>query len=269
VKRKSFNHSTFRPFNRKGFTLTEVMVTLGLLGIIAAITVPAVMNIAPDTNKIMFKKSYSTLEKAIDEMINDESLYPSDTTWTFKQDASTSYTYICDDVNGVPVQCGFHNVVSPTKTSYPNYYDYNKFCTLLTDELNTVGTISCPGVGTHTIGTFTTSDGVSWSLYSQYSDNDNIVAYSTIHEGYCDYSASQEFPLDSTLYTTKITMDVNGSKAPNCSEDGFSNPTVSACAAGKKPDTFQISVRYDGKLNVPSTDSTATSILSNPSNNQK
>ena len=49
-----------------GFTLAEVLITLGIIGVVSAITLPAVINDAQDKQfKAMFKKQYSTIAQAI------------------------------------------------------------------------------------------------------------------------------------------------------------------------------------------------------------
>lgn len=59
-----------------GFTLAEVMVCLSILGVIASISLPVIKAKKPDGNRIMFKKAYSTLERAVSELINDPEIYP-------------------------------------------------------------------------------------------------------------------------------------------------------------------------------------------------
>lgn len=143
------------------------------------------------------------------------------------------------DTNGISVMRGFNY----TTTSL----SYNKFCYLFFDNLNTVsgGVTYCPAATGQTSNWTISNDGIRWQMYVG------------------------SFPLNPADYSTTITMDVNGSTSPNCSEDGLSNPTISACVSGTLPDTFQIGIRYDGKLNVPSTDSKAVEYLSNPTVNTR
>ena len=44
--------------NKKAFTLAEVMVTLAVFGVLAALLLPAIANVRPNKNKVMFKKAY-------------------------------------------------------------------------------------------------------------------------------------------------------------------------------------------------------------------
>lgn len=55
------------------FNLAEVLITLGIIGIIAAITLPALIN--KRQNKVLeaqFKKSYSQLSQVIQSVVMDE-----------------------------------------------------------------------------------------------------------------------------------------------------------------------------------------------------
>ena len=55
--------------NKKGFTLAEVLITLSILGIVAAIMIPSTVNRLQDTQQLTgFKRAYSMLENAIQMM---------------------------------------------------------------------------------------------------------------------------------------------------------------------------------------------------------
>lgn len=58
-----------------GFTLSEVIITLGIIGIVAAITAPMIDGIMPDKNKAMVLKVYKTVSDINKELLNDRSLY--------------------------------------------------------------------------------------------------------------------------------------------------------------------------------------------------
>lgn len=58
------------------FTLSEVLITLVLVGIIASILLPALIQNKPDKNKVLFKKAYTTVENIVTELVNDDRLYP-------------------------------------------------------------------------------------------------------------------------------------------------------------------------------------------------
>lgn len=120
----------------KAYTLSEVLVTIGILGVLAAMIIPAVTKTKPDVNKVMFKKAYSSIEKTVADMIGDSIAYPStDTT-------------------------GFANADTSGITGFPASTD--KFCYLFSQRMNTVNTVNCPSTGGP--GTFTTTDGIVWTF---------------------------------------------------------------------------------------------------------
>lgn len=54
------------------FTLAEVLITLGIVGIVAAMTIPSLMNTIQDSQyKQAWKKEYSALSNATTRVIND------------------------------------------------------------------------------------------------------------------------------------------------------------------------------------------------------
>lgn len=56
-----------------GFTLAEVLITLGIIGVVAAITIPALINNYRAARlKSQFLKSYSTIQQVFKRMQDDE-----------------------------------------------------------------------------------------------------------------------------------------------------------------------------------------------------
>lgn len=59
--------------NKSGFTLAEVLITLGLIGVVAAITLPALnTNIAEQRRVVYVKKAYNTLQTATKQLLVKE-----------------------------------------------------------------------------------------------------------------------------------------------------------------------------------------------------
>ena len=57
---------TLKAFNKEGFTLAEVLITLGIIGVVAAMTIPNLMaNIQGARVRTQFKKAISTLNQAV------------------------------------------------------------------------------------------------------------------------------------------------------------------------------------------------------------
>lgn len=57
---------------KKAFTLAEILITLGIIGVVAALTIPALMNKTNDSElKASLKKNYSVLSQAITRLKQD------------------------------------------------------------------------------------------------------------------------------------------------------------------------------------------------------
>ena len=70
---------------KKAFTLAEVLITLGIIGVVAALTMPSLMaNYKKSVAKNQFKKTYSTLTNAFNQTVQDlgESVNCSDESYT-------------------------------------------------------------------------------------------------------------------------------------------------------------------------------------------
>lgn len=59
-----------------GFTLAEVLITMGLVGIVAAIALPSLNKAIPDSNKAKVLKAYNTITNINQKLLNDPRLYP-------------------------------------------------------------------------------------------------------------------------------------------------------------------------------------------------
>ena len=70
---------------KRAFTLAEVLITLGIIGVVAALTMPSLMaNYKKSVAKNQFKKTYSTLTNAFNQTVQDlgESVDCSDESYT-------------------------------------------------------------------------------------------------------------------------------------------------------------------------------------------
>ncbi len=101
-----------------GFTLAEVLITLGIIGIVAAMTIPGLITkYKAHQLKSQFLKSYSTVQQAFKQMeADDVSLNPKD------YDAQTFYkTY--QNYFQVAVRCGvYFSKNAPCMNLYKNSY---------------------------------------------------------------------------------------------------------------------------------------------------
>ena len=104
----------------EAFTLTEIMITITIIGILSTILLPIAIQSAPDENIMKFKKGNTTLGKVIAELVANEKYY-SEGDLGKKPDGSLvqSYTYFCktfaDVVNVKSINCSEHK--SPEATN--------------------------------------------------------------------------------------------------------------------------------------------------------
>jgi len=135
---------------KKAFTLAELLIVLSVLGILAAITIPTVMNAVPDNNNVRFKKAYYVFEKAVQTLSNDTNLYPEDTVFS-----STDMAYFCNNMANVV------NTLTLDDGEIAN-------CASSTETLQTAAALNdsvsggtCADAGSVTPA-FITTDGVYW-----------------------------------------------------------------------------------------------------------
>ena len=74
LRKELINLSTYPLINFKpAFTLAEVLITLGIIGVVAAMTIPALMTAYKvHRYRSQFLKSYSTIQQVIRRMIAED-----------------------------------------------------------------------------------------------------------------------------------------------------------------------------------------------------
>lgn len=209
----------------KGFTLTELMVAMGVIGILVAVVTPAIMKTRPNKNKMMIKKSFYTAEQIVSTLINDERLYP-------------DMKEICDRgvVEGedpTKVYCAFgFDYDNSVRYEGETYAGNTKFADLFASRLN----VKTEDETNHI---YYTTDGIKWDL------SQTVGAW----------TKGQDTPGKFGNQTNaagvgKITVDVNGDEAPNCRE---SNENCSA----DDFDQYVIEILATGKMRIDSADAKA------------
>lgn len=173
----------------KGFTMTELMVALAVVGILIAIVTPAIFKNRPNKNKMMVKKSFYVAEQIVSTLINDGNFYPD------KRDNCT------DDKAETTCYWGFDDTEEITYEG-EKYSGNEKFYKLFKNMIN----VKTEDDTTHV---FYTSDGVKWDL------SGTIGKWTSGKDSVGKFS-------DSSPAAGKgiILIDVNGDETPNtrCTE---------------------------------------------------
>ena len=129
---------------RKAFTLSEALITLAIIGVLAAILIPVIDNVRPDKDKITYKKALYSMQSAISNAM-DSTLYSM---------AANSSAYWKDE----------------------NVGD-SDFCNAVADALNTAGKVDCIGPSSYVNPNFITTDGIRyWGLEGKF-DGDTRTIY--------------------------------------------------------------------------------------------
>ncbi len=205
------------------FTLTELMVALGVIAILCALLLPVIFNLMPNQNTIMAKRAFYATQSIISDLINDETCYPDKTTA-----ASTAAQRVGFDDEYGYTNCKKYNSNSQIETGGSAS---DKFQILFLDKL---------GLPTDTLNSeFTTSDGMVWKFSS-------IAFNSADDEG----------------GSLRLTVDVNGTSAdkgkPNCGNGTAYNAVLGSgtdgnCTADKRTtgfDRFQMIIYGNGKIEI-------------------
>lgn len=210
----------------KGFTLTELMIALSVIGILVAVVTPAIMKTRPNKNKMMIKKTFYTTEQIVSSLINDERLYPD-----MRDDCGRTAS------EGETLNCawGFDYTGAVTYEGV-TYSGDSKFENLFTNMLN----VKSQNLAEHT---YITSDGVEWNMSgasTAWPANQSTVGTFTDTEGSAGIKT--------------ILIDVNGKESPNCRQ------TETNCSEDDF-DQYQIQILANGKLRINPDDSKAVDFV--------
>ena len=208
----------------KGFTLTELMVALAVIGILVAVVTPAIMKTRPNKNKMMVKKTFYTTEQIVSTLINDERLYPD------MHDA-------CGDgfVSASPdVYCAYgFDYTEPVEYEGETYSGDSKFAELFKSRLN---------VKTETNNDliFYTTDGVKWDLTG-------------LEGAWPKGNKPGKFDGNNAPTNTgTILIDVDGDDGVNKRQSD-----IGTSDAADSFDRYEIQILSNGKMRINPTDSRA------------
>ena len=167
---------------KKGYTLAEVLIALGIVGFISAIMLPMINKIKPDPTKITYIKTFDAIMAATQEIAGNALAYP-------LQDDEKNPTKKYN-------KCPLFNTAEVKVNGIEYGGDNAKFCQFLGTTINTIdSTVNCK------------KDPI---IYSDDTFKNNISFTGTNGVQYL-------VSTDTTGgYRTDIYIDVNGDEGKNC-----------------------------------------------------
>ena len=152
---------------KHGFTLAEVLISLGIVAVVAALTAPSLINLMPDKNKAKVVKLYSTLNSINRELLSNPAIYPGEDAKAFLNDEE----YPCKGF-----ECTERPLLDEYREDTSTYWGWNKYPNLLRSKLEiSEGAEPEDKTGEHT---FTTIDGVKWTVdFGWNSDGGTFITF--------------------------------------------------------------------------------------------
>jgi len=175
-----------------GFTLAEVLITLGIIGVVAALTIPTLMaNNQKQEYVTRLKKAYTNFNQVINQITIDKGS-PGDLSGTGIFDTGTDSVTLYDEV--------------------VKYFNVIKECRASGDR----------GCGSNSVsfnydrpGSFTTTSDFGFSFIT--SDGMTIQLYNFANVGFpnCSRQCSSDPNNKAAKTCANVTFDINGLKGPN------------------------------------------------------
>ena len=139
---------------KKAYTLAEILVAVGIVGVLAAIMIPLISKVRPDTNKIMYLKAYDSLVELTMDLANNVQIYRSSR-----------------DINNVTYNLAkypFLDYSLPRSQQFNDaalYSNEYKLCNLIREGFGATAVHACGTQGSFEDSyNFTSKNGVRWKL---------------------------------------------------------------------------------------------------------
>ena len=256
--------------NKKAFTLTELLIALGVIGILAAILLPVISNLLPDQNVIMAKRAYYAVQNVVSDMINNADCYPDKSRSSFSDHGKhfkrigfdDGFRYPnCSDWLAQDSDYRGADAETPYKQGDPIERDARiKFSKIFYLSLDKAQDSVEPDFSSTNIS-FATKDGMHWGIVHPNSGDFNGSGNDVCDNPNTD--AKEGDKCNPEAYAS-IFVDVNGASEPNKMqprEGAGGSLTITAVNAqasgtektrtsGSSYDVFEMRVYADGRIEV-------------------
>ena len=201
---------------KSGFTLAEALISLAIIGIVAAIAAPMISRYKPDEDKVTFLRSYDAIVEIVKNVADNTRLYP-----LTGLDSNGNIVDYSDNPleNKVKIED-----YKGTGVSYPSDTTKDKLCEILADSFKASPNRTCDSskLKLEEVN-FSTKEGIDFYMETRMSYLRNLGP-----------GMIKKIP-----YKTTIKFDINGSEGPNC---------VYGASGCIKPDQFEVLVSSAGRV---------------------
>ena len=151
----------------KGFTMSEILITLGIIGIVSAIALPAINSLMPDKNKIMYLKAYDSLASTVRDLAYNTTFFSP--AYDHGVDATTGEHIISDIskatlANSSDVKNSNGDTIIDANVMNDTFKSTDKLCKVLASTFNILGNEACSVDTQFPAGSpsFITQNGMQW-----------------------------------------------------------------------------------------------------------
>lgn len=196
---------------KSAFTMSEVLLTLIILGIIAVFMLKSISRINPDKDRVVFIRSFHAIEKAAGEAANDSSFYDTDSAEGSDFTSTplpNARVYIDDGATGGTTYC-------PSQSPYSNCNKTltvkNAPCYFIAERLNIVGSVNCSSTASIDTKNFQMGNGACiYGLSGRTTTLDFVISPSCegVEKGYAVTlypSGNLTVPEATSTYSSKFT----------------------------------------------------------------
>ena len=215
---------------KKGFTLAEALITLGIIGIVAALTLPAINSTRPDAKKVKYLKTYDAICEVVKSLASNSKEYPS--VGKDKANSATAKEYDLTEYPLLNMYTSVDNADAQSISAQKVYNGVHKFCKLLAWGFNAEGNEQCSNNSATLIQRDPSDPG---DIYF----NESFITNSGVIFSVNQRERTLIREDQRSTFGMNVIIDINGAEAPNCVYDSNN------C---KNPDRFWFFVEADGNV---------------------